>query len=233
MNVAEPYPATLQEMLRTRRVRGRTRELELMGDSTANNLAILASLLRAKSARSTLEVGLASGTSALLMADYHRGQNAGGHHHAIDPFQHELDDSGVAQIEREGLSDWFTLHREQSHVTLPRLLSEGTRFDLIYIDDSHLFEDVVIDVLYGGRLLNDGGVMLLDDSTWPDVAKVIAFVRANKGAELREIDLSPHRPDGGRSLRFRVARALGRSQMTGFERVGPMDRPWSSKMKRF
>ncbi|MBI4665282.1 MAG: class I SAM-dependent methyltransferase [Nitrospinae bacterium] len=46
---------------------------------------------------------------------------------------------------------------------LPKLVEEGRRFDLIFIDAGHDAFSVVFDISCAMRLLNDGGAILLDD----------------------------------------------------------------------
>ena len=53
-----------------------------------------------------------------------------------------------------------------SHAILPRLLDEGERFDVIFIDGSHAYADVVIDSLFSWKLLRPGGVLIWDDYLW-------------------------------------------------------------------
>ena len=53
-----------------------------------------------------------------------------------------------------------------SHAILPRLLDDGERFDVIFIDGSHFYADVVIDSQLGWRLLAPGGVLIWDDYLW-------------------------------------------------------------------
>src|SRR5262245_9760494 len=138
------FPRELVEILETRKVRGLTKELPIVGASTENNLHILANLICKLRPADTLEIGLGMAISALVIAHGHRLNEDGTTrtHIAIDPYQKELDDVGVVQIERAGLERYFSLIRKPSLVALPELLANGRLFDLIYIDGSHLFEHV-------------------------------------------------------------------------------------------
>jgi predicted O-methyltransferase YrrM len=225
-------PKALEAILCTGQVQGRTKTIAVAGGSTQNNLWTLSAVLASQGGLRTLEVGFACGLSALVFCDHHLRQ-AGGMHTAIDPFQADLDEAGLVQIEASGLTGFLRFLPQMSHEALPRLLNEGERFDVIYIDGSHLFEHVFLDLYYSARLLSDNGIVLLDDSTYPDVAKAIAFTRANLENGLREIDLSSFRQDRGASMRYRIAKALGRQQMTAFRRNGPIERHWNAVLKRF
>lgn len=52
---------------------------------------------------------------------------------------------------------------------LPTLKNES--FDFIYVDGSHKYEDVVIDLEYCFKLLKHKGIMTMDDYTWEGVNK--------------------------------------------------------------
>src|SRR5262249_8074403 len=100
------------------------------------------------------------------------------------------------------------------------------------VDGSHLFEDVFIDAYYAARLLEQGGLIAFDDSTKPEVAKVLRFIRTNMRQGLEEIDLMPFR-ENSKDFVIRVARRLGKLQLTAFRRVGEIDRPWNAALVPF
>ena len=62
-----------------------------MGASTENNLHVLANLVCHLKPTDTLEIGLATAASALVIAHGHRLNEDGAirSHTAIDPYQHE------------------------------------------------------------------------------------------------------------------------------------------------
>jgi predicted O-methyltransferase YrrM len=202
------------------------------GASTINNLRTLARLMAETKPGRTLEIGLGPGASALLFASYHQ---EAGHppqsHVAIDPHQLSptaFNSAGLRELEEAGLASFVSHHNGLSSLELPKLINEGATFDLIYIDGSHLFEDVFVDAYFSLHSLNDGGVMLFDDSTANHVLKVVRFVRNNMRSCLVEVDLSAYRDDS--PYRYRIARALGRLQLTAFRRVGPKERDWREWM---
>ena len=153
----------------------------------------------------------------------------------IDPFQSSVwDDAGVLSIERAGLEDYLDFRSSFSCPVLPDLLSSGQaeQINLAYIDSYHLFEDVFIDWYYVARLLAPNGV-LFDDAIDAHVSKVIRFVRQNFSDAFQPIDLSPYREDRGRSFKYRVASALGKTQFAAFRKIGPAERSWDSRFKSF
>ena len=56
--------------------------------------------------------------------------------------------------------------RESSFEALPKLYTNGKRFDLIYIDGSHHSANVLFDAVVSFRLLRVGGILVFDDYIW-------------------------------------------------------------------
>lgn len=174
--------------------------------------------------------------STLVLAATHRdlGATENRQHVAIDPFQSNYwDDVGRLAVERAGLAGWTEVYEEYSSLQLPQLVKSGEEYDIVYIDGSHLFEDVFIDFYYVCRLVAVNGIVLLDDAAGSQVAKVLRFAQRNLSQALTEIDLGMYRLDGGRGLRYRLARRLGRVQLRAFQRVGKAERLACSMFKDF
>lgn len=229
----------LVETQTTSFVYGRTgKRLSTASNSTQNNLHVLCALVDALRPTRTLEVGLALGHSAIAIADKHRAGNAppSGQHIAIDPFQESVwDDYGMLALEAAGLSPYCSVIRDYSWRALPRLSETNVDFGLLYIDGSHLFEDVFIDLFYCARLVSPGGVVLFDDASDPHVAKVIRFVRRNMRHAFREMALDKYRSvtTVADRLKYLAASALGRLQLVAFERIGDPVRGWNSPLTEF
>lgn len=228
----------LSDMLLAGSTAGRTGKKfdDINAVSTANNLHVLRRLHLHLKAKRTLEIGLCFGGSCLLFTSTH--QEISGkpthQHTALDPFQKEVwDDAGLQAVERAGLSGYLDFRPEFSSVALPRLFENRERFDLIYVDGSHIFEDVFVDAYFSGRLLSENGVVAFDDCRDPHVQKVIKFLRASLKSSLREMDLSAFRPDQGKSFKYKLARLAGQTQMIAFQRVGAVSRPWNASFNDF
>jgi predicted O-methyltransferase YrrM len=137
-------------------------------------------LVRELRPRVTLETGFAYGISTLFIAEALR-QNGGGRHYAIDPFERtRFDGRGLDHLVEAGLADYVTFCEEPSELCLPRLVREGVRVDLAFVDGHHLFDYVVTDCLFIGRLLPKGGLMVMDDTNLPGVARACDFVASNR-----------------------------------------------------
>jgi len=68
---------------------------------------------------------------------------------------------------------WPTIMRSRSDTALDQLASEGKKFNLIFIDGSHEYEDVKSDIEKAFKLLKKPGVIFFDDLNWPDVARAV------------------------------------------------------------
>ena len=224
-------------MIKTQRAVGASGKTfqDLGALSTVNNLAVLRSLMLERRPEFTLEVGFSYGGSALAIAASHRdlGRAGSRQHTVIDPFQVEgWDSAGLTALDRAGLGSFVDFRPESSALALPALLRQERRYGLIYVDGSHFFDDVFVDVYFGFRLLTDDGAILLDDCTTDHVAKVVKFVTANWGGWTSEVDLSAHRPSGA-TFKYQVARQLNRVQLRAFRRHGTDTRAWDAPLQRF
>ena len=235
--VASDFCPELAGLLQTQSVVGKTGRIfrDLGALSTLRNLDTIRQLLHEGRAERTLEIGLCLGGSALLFCATHKElRRPPQHQHTvIDPYQTTTWDScGLMVVERAGLMNYMDFREAYSAIELPRLLESGARFGLIYIDGSHLFEDVFVDTYFAIRLLTEGGVVAFDDCSNPHVAKVLRYVRTNFPAILEELDLSRCR-EGRDSVTYSVARYFGKVQMRAFRRVGDSERAWDVPFRSF
>lgn len=229
-----PELAALYSRDRVRSTSGK--EFTLTACSTVNNLVILKNLFPRVNPKRSLEIGMAFGGSCLMFAAMYRqsGQAPSAQHVAIDPFQtNHWERIGIQAVERAGLSGYVQVREELSSLALPASVARKEEFDLIYIDGSHLFEDVFIDAYYSFRLVSKNGIVLFDDCQNVHVKKAIRFIRCNMGELFEEIDIGPLRDDCGRALKYRIARLLGHVQTVGFRRTGASERCWDSPLKGF
>jgi hypothetical protein len=203
--------------------------------STPNNLTVLAHWFARLNPKTTLETGLGYAGSATLLCELH--QRAGGEgrrHHAIDPYQKEWwSNAGLRHLESSGLSQVFEHHNSLSSRALPKMFEAGMRFGLIYVDGSHLFEEVFVDFYYAQQMLETGGIIAFDDSSCGHVRKVLGFIRSNLKESLTEH--SPYTvtsPTNARLKQF-AARLLNRQQLTLFMKTGNSVRNWSTPFHGF
>jgi hypothetical protein len=133
--------------------------------------------------------------------------------------------------ERDGTRDLLDLREEWSSSVLAHLFKTGDRFGMIYIDGSHLFEDVFVDAYFAFRLLEPDGIVAFDDCSTKQVRKVVRFLKRNLAKDLPEIDLSIFSPYPRQV--YMTARHLDRVQLRAFRLTGNATRPWNSEMVDF
>ena len=143
--------------------------------------------VRKERAVSTLESGLGYGISTLFICEALLANGSDGRHVAADPYQfaslpgHRTTYGGVGLeiLEDAGVRDLVEFYAEESQILLPRLLAQGRRFDLAFLDGNHRFEGVFVDLIYSGRLLKEGGIVFVDDTQLPGVRRAVDFCIAN------------------------------------------------------
>jgi predicted O-methyltransferase YrrM len=144
---------------------------------------ILRDLLIEQKAAAVIEIGLAYGVSALAIAEALLAQRTRrGPYLIIDPFlDQQFNDVGWNAIERAGIAEFCWLLRERSQLALPRLLAEGLVADAAFVDGSHIFHNVFVDLYYLQEIIRPGGLIILDDCDWPSVGTAVSYFERNAG----------------------------------------------------
>ena len=70
---------------------------------------------------------------------------------------------------------------ERSQIALPRLLGDGFVADAAFVDGSHIFHNVFVDLFYLRELVRPGGLVILDDCSYLSVATAVRYFEANTG----------------------------------------------------
>jgi predicted O-methyltransferase YrrM len=150
---------------------------------------VLRDVLVAEGACVVIEVGLAYGSSALAIGEAVLstcGRRA--RHVVIDPFQESAySNVGWELLRSAGLGAMSRLLVEASSLALPQLLEEGLVADAAFVDGSHRFHEVFVDLYFLRKLVRPGGLIVLDDVGWPSVGGALAYFDLNLG--WRPIDL--------------------------------------------
>lgn len=150
---------------------------------------MLRDVLLAENVRVVIEIGLAYGRSALAIAEalvIHGTERA--EHIVIDAFQDQFHNGGWNTLVAAGLSEMCTLVRERSQLALSRLVTDGFAADAAFVDGSHLFHNVFVDLFFLRELVRPGGLVILDDCRWPSVATAVRYFELNTGWEPEQID---------------------------------------------
>ena len=141
--------------------------------------SFITELVRETKPKVSLEVGLAYGISALAVLDGVE-EATFQKHICIDPDPGWGKGTiGLYNLERAGFARFVEFHQARSYEALPRILSRGEIVDFAFIDGWHTFDYALVDFFLIDKLLRVGGVVVLDDSDWPAIRKLLRFVTTN------------------------------------------------------
>jgi predicted O-methyltransferase YrrM len=160
----------------------------------------------------TLEVGLAYGFSTLYFIAL-LAKHRDGHHTAVDPYANkDWRGIGLAKvapaIEKLGLdpAQRFEFFEERSDHAAIDLHRRGSRFDLIFVDGNHRFDDVLVDFYLYDPLCRAGGFIVFDDMWMSSVRSVASFISSNRLDYARVANTHPN--------------------VAAFQKLGPDSRAW-------
>ena len=143
----------------------------------------LRDLLIAEGVQTVVEVGLAYGRSALAIGEALVAVGAGRPLHVIiDPLQAtEWSNVGWRLLRSAGLDAIARLVPQPSSMALPQLVAEGLTAEAAFVDGSHRFHEVFVDLYFLRRIVRPGGVVVLDDHWWPSVGTAARYFEVNLG----------------------------------------------------
>jgi predicted O-methyltransferase YrrM len=137
-------------------------------------------LVRQSEITKTLEIGFAYGFSTIWILDalQSRGRSS---HVSIDPFETtEFGGIGLYQVKRLSVATTFEWICEYSIHALARLIKTNKKYDFIFIEGNHRFDDVLVDFYLSDQLVSPGGFLAFDDMWMPSVQTVVSFVLKNR-----------------------------------------------------
>jgi len=129
----------------------------------------LRDLLIAEGVETIVEIGLAYGSSALAIGEALVSVGATRPFHVIiDPLQAtEWSNVGWQMLRSAGLDTIARLVLQPSSMALPQLIAEGLIADAAFVDGSHRFHEVFVDLYFLRKIVRPGGIIVLDDHWWP------------------------------------------------------------------
>jgi predicted O-methyltransferase YrrM len=189
----------LQAIRRERRRLAKDGPTPMRGDLDFGSVSLpgvdcdaLRDLLVAERARVVIEIGLAYGSSALAIAEALISQGSPDASHVIiDAYQERFGNAGWGVIVTAGLTDLCSLLPQRSQLALPRLVTEGLIADAAFVDGSHIFHNVFVDLYFLREVVRPGGLVVLDDYQWPSVATAVRYFEINTGWQPQAITASP------------------------------------------
>jgi len=122
-----------------------------------------------------LEIGSWEGRSALFFLNYLPLSRivcvdtfGGNVEHCLDPYFADLalKSEGQFDCNLAGLTNRVEKIKGSSATALPALGISGRRFDLAYIDGSHMAADVYGDAVLTWPMIKSGGIVIFDDYEW-------------------------------------------------------------------
>ncbi|MEU1124452.1 class I SAM-dependent methyltransferase [Streptomyces sp. NPDC005899] len=187
----------------------------------------LRDLLVSECAEKVVEIGLAYASSALAIGEALTTVNRPFPRHVvIDPFQErEYANAGWDLLCSAGLESIATLMPIPSSLALPQLLTEGFVADAAFVDGSHRFHEVFVDLYFLRRIVRPGGLIVIDDDWWPSVRTAARYYERNLGWTVIP-DAFPGEstgvgPPGGQEARCRAFRLPDPTYEPSFEDFQP------------
>ncbi len=141
-------------------------------------------LCLAEKPRSTLEIGMAYGYSTLYFLAA-LAQNQKGDHTAIDPFQRTYW-HGIGLVHATANTpsikgkESFRFIEDRSDRAAADLARENRRYDVIFIDGNHRFDDVLVDFYLYAQICAIGGRIIFDDMWMSSIQTAVDFIRTNR-----------------------------------------------------
>ena len=87
---------------------------------------------------------------------------------------------GLHQVKRLDVPAKFKWMGEHSIHALSKLIKRNEKFEFIYIDGNHRFDDVLVDFYLCDQLMLPGRLLAFDDMWMPSVRTVVSFVLTNR-----------------------------------------------------
>jgi predicted O-methyltransferase YrrM len=139
----------------------------------------LKKMIRNAQPQVSLEVGCAYGISSLYICEALQEINAK-KHIIIDAYQQDIFEGiGLANLKRAGYGDLIEFHETLSYKYLAHLTGDGVIIDFSFIDGQHTFDYVLVDFFLIDKILRTGGIVVLDDLSYPSIRSVCRFVLLN------------------------------------------------------
>lgn len=137
-------------------------------------------VIRSENVKRSLEIGFANGFSSIWILDALLNKSDA-LHIAIDPFEKShWQGVGLKQVEKLGEKVNFKWENKHSIHSLSYLISKKEKFDFIFVDGNHRFDDVIVDFYLSDQLIEPNGIIALDDMWMPSIQKAAEFILTNR-----------------------------------------------------
>jgi hypothetical protein len=126
------------------------------------NFEFALSCLPQDQALTVLEIGCYEGRTTKFFADRVL-QDTQSHMHTVDP---HVKPAFFENLHQEIETKKLTHHSQSSFEALLGFTNQNQKFDLIYLDGSHLAKNLLSDLALAFPLLKTNGLLLIDDYQW-------------------------------------------------------------------
>jgi len=168
----------LREILDTGIVWDGNDSVPLHDNMAEEDCALITEAIKTVKPRVSLEVGFGCGISTLFVCDALVADGDECKHIVIDPYQKTIfHNIGWQNIQRAGYEHIIDLYETPSELALPRLLAEGTQIQTAIIDGWHTFDHTLVDFFYINKMLEVGGIVILDDTNLPSILRLTQHIR--------------------------------------------------------
>lgn len=175
------------ERRRAEEIKGQTSPDTHSGVSVQEGLG-LSTLVRSRPISRVLEIGLANGFSSMFILDA-LDEKPDGLLVSLDPFQDtQWEGRGRAHVRSCGFRTAHEVLTLASWDAYALLKARDVRFDLVFIDGSHAFDNCFADFFLSQKLLAPSGYIAFDDVGWPGVERVCEYVLANRECEVELVE---------------------------------------------
>lgn len=144
---------------------------------------LLRDLMTAEAAETVVEVGLAYASSALAIGEALVAVDAPRPRHVIiDPFQESAwRNVGWDLLRSAGLDSVAELRLVPSSIALAQLATENLVVDAAFVDGSHRFHEVFVDLYFLRQIVRPAGLVVVDDAWTPSVRTALRYFELNLG----------------------------------------------------
>ena len=144
---------------------------------------LLRDILISEKVQTVVEIGLAYGSSALAVGEaLMTVGSAHPRHIVIDPFQQQgFSNVGWDLLCSARLDSIATLMTAPSSIALSQLATEGVIADAAFVDGSHRFHEVFVDLYFLRKIVRPAGLIVLDDDWTPSVRTAVRYYERNLG----------------------------------------------------
>ena len=154
------------------------------GGITMKEAQFIMALVKENNLTTCLETGVAYGVSTLAICSALSDQSSEEiecRHYGADPCQHsDYNGTAIETLRRCSLDEMFELLEGPSHLMLPKLIEQGVKVDLAFIDAWHTFDYTLIDIFLADKLLKPGGFLLMHDYAMPSKKKAWGYLKSHR-----------------------------------------------------